>query len=456
MRCNGLNFRKCWGSRPPSGRRSKAIQTERRSPVARQTIFPSPLLLIHVPSATIILNGIERIGVLPPVRIRGQGLNLTAQAVMSACLRDECMESSPKRVFVSHAAADRAKIDDELLRFLSELGISIFIMPDNVLPGQEWEPAIVDGLRACTHFLVVLTPRAVTSGWVRYEVRKAFLARKQGELQSIIPIMFDGCSHEELDGRLGDFQFCEWYANPKKAKENLAKALQLPPRIGVKPGGVIRDFSDILSGSWLTGVFGGALFGLFVAAITRTVLAASGLLFDWSFGSWVSWLFGGAAVFSALGGLIGIGVAARTDRALLSILFSLLDRLTKGSFFGAISWSAAWVAGYFGGWEPYSWWAVILGWTCYFGGVEVVDSLLMLLECRALRRLNVELFSWNLPGTICVSCLWALARVAWGEVGSWGVWLLIGVSLFSVMGFLSTSIALSPSCTVTVFREEVS
>lgn len=72
---------------------------------------------------------------------------------------------------------------------------------------------------------------------------------------------------------------------------------------------------------------------------------------------------------------------------------------------------------------------------------DLIDSLLMLFEKRRLRRLNSELFLWNGVGVISVSSVWALAQAAWGNIGAWTTWFLIGTAIFSILGAINAAIA---------------
>ena len=99
----------------------------------------------------------------------------------------------PKRdqVFVSHAHSDAVlahRIADDLARAKR----TIWIAPESIHPGEGWVDAINRGLEEASHLVLVLTPRAVQSQWVRQEVSAAVAMERRGRLQ-IIPVDVENC-----------------------------------------------------------------------------------------------------------------------------------------------------------------------------------------------------------------------------------------------------------------------
>lgn len=80
------------------------------------------------------------------------------------------------RVFISHTTQDprdsaRAQ---ELAAELRELGAEVWIAPESIPAGAEWEEQIVRGvLEKCGYFLVLLTPASSRSEWVLREIQLA-------------------------------------------------------------------------------------------------------------------------------------------------------------------------------------------------------------------------------------------------------------------------------------------
>lgn len=78
----------------------------------------------------------------------------------------------PQKIFFCHASTDYA-LAKQITTDLKRLGHDVFITPDSIAPGEKWVPAISRGLEECGLFIVLLTPRAIASGWVNHEVNIA-------------------------------------------------------------------------------------------------------------------------------------------------------------------------------------------------------------------------------------------------------------------------------------------
>jgi hypothetical protein len=90
-----------------------------------------------------------------------------------------------KHVFISYAREDQA-YTRELADHLRERGFSVW-MDDRIDFGDRWWPTIVQNLRACGAFVVVMTPESERSEWVHREVLLALDERKP-----ILPLLLRG------------------------------------------------------------------------------------------------------------------------------------------------------------------------------------------------------------------------------------------------------------------------
>lgn len=79
---------------------------------------------------------------------------------------------NPKQVFISHSSKD-ADLAQQIAADLKTNGYDIFITPNSIRPGEKWVPAIGRGLEESGIFIVLLTPNALDSGWVRDETNTA-------------------------------------------------------------------------------------------------------------------------------------------------------------------------------------------------------------------------------------------------------------------------------------------
>ncbi len=91
---------------------------------------------------------------------------------------------NPRQIFVSHAHQDAA-FAQRLAADLRRQGWDIWIAPQSIYPGEQWVTAVNRGLEESRIFLLVLTPSAAQSSWVRRETDAAIHLEQQGEIQFI-------------------------------------------------------------------------------------------------------------------------------------------------------------------------------------------------------------------------------------------------------------------------------
>lgn len=121
------------------------------------------------------------------------------------------------RVFISHSAEDRIKVEAELIAFLHSAGVGTWYSSDDIKGGSDWEARIKDGLSCCDWFLVVLTPRSVKSMWVKAELDWAFEQRPQ----SIVPFLMEACDWKSLHLLLRSLQVLDYSIDAGRAKDAL-------------------------------------------------------------------------------------------------------------------------------------------------------------------------------------------------------------------------------------------
>ncbi|MCA9999500.1 MAG: SUMF1/EgtB/PvdO family nonheme iron enzyme [Anaerolineales bacterium] len=90
-------------------------------------------------------------------------------------------ERNPRQIFISHAHQD-AVLAQRLATDLSANGWQTWIAPDSIQPGEQWVDAINRGLDESGVFLVLLTPEAVSSKWVKRETNIAVSMEHEGEV----------------------------------------------------------------------------------------------------------------------------------------------------------------------------------------------------------------------------------------------------------------------------------
>lgn len=91
---------------------------------------------------------------------------------------------SPNRVFLSHANQD-AGFAQQLADDLRRHEYDVWMAPYSIEPGEKWVEAIERGLETSGIFLLVMTPNAAKSKWVKDESNYAIELENQGEVRFI-------------------------------------------------------------------------------------------------------------------------------------------------------------------------------------------------------------------------------------------------------------------------------
>jgi hypothetical protein len=98
------------------------------------------------------------------------------------------------RVFISHATLDRNFVEREMIPLLERHGVETWYARTDIKGADGWERTILQGLRWCDHFLVVVSPRSARSRWVKHEVYWAF---NKGE-KRIVPVLLEDCDSDDF------------------------------------------------------------------------------------------------------------------------------------------------------------------------------------------------------------------------------------------------------------------
>jgi hypothetical protein len=113
----------------------------------------------------------------------------------------------PREAFLSHSSIDRAFVE-RLNDVLRRHGIPTWYSTTNILGAQQWHDEIGLALSRCDWFLLVLSPNAVNSVWVK---RELIFALQQNRFENrIVPLLYETCDYEDLSWVLPSFQFVEF------------------------------------------------------------------------------------------------------------------------------------------------------------------------------------------------------------------------------------------------------
>jgi TIR domain len=96
----------------------------------------------------------------------------------------------PAEVFLSHSNHD-LEMASRISAVLRRHGIPVFFSPQNIIGAQQWQDEILMALQRCDWFLVLLSPEAVDSMWVRREI--AFALNERQYENRIIPLTYRPC-----------------------------------------------------------------------------------------------------------------------------------------------------------------------------------------------------------------------------------------------------------------------
>lgn len=113
---------------------------------------------------------------------------------------------------------------------LRHMGIDPWLDEDELLGGTEWEPAIRDAVRSCSHFIALVSLSSVQkTGFVQKEVRQALDLleyRAPGEV-FVIPVRLDHA--EPRHERLRLLQWIDLFGNYAAGMSRLGRSLGAEP-----------------------------------------------------------------------------------------------------------------------------------------------------------------------------------------------------------------------------------
>ena len=109
----------------------------------------------------------------------------------------------PREVFLSHSSKDR-RVASRIAAVLRGHGVPVWYSETNLLGAQQWHDEIGAALARCDWFLVVLSPQATRSKWVKRELLHALWSSRYES--RIVPIRLRACDPALLSWTLEDFQ----------------------------------------------------------------------------------------------------------------------------------------------------------------------------------------------------------------------------------------------------------
>lgn len=113
----------------------------------------------------------------------------------------------PHEVFLSHSDRDRPFVT-VLADMMRRHGIPVWYSRTNILGAQQWHDEIGAALRRCDWFVLVLSPNAVESIWVKREL--LFSLQQNRFEDKIIPLLYQPCAYERPSWTLSLFQMVDF------------------------------------------------------------------------------------------------------------------------------------------------------------------------------------------------------------------------------------------------------
>ena len=116
----------------------------------------------------------------------------------------------PSEVFLSHATPDR-KFADRLAAVVRAHGVPLWYSRTNLVGAQQWHDEIGAALGRCDAFVLVLSPAAVRSQWVKLEYMFALNNRRYRD--RIIPVLKSACDTVPFSWTLDTIQRVDFTAD---------------------------------------------------------------------------------------------------------------------------------------------------------------------------------------------------------------------------------------------------
>ena len=122
----------------------------------------------------------------------------------------------PRELFISHASGDHA-FAGELSEILTRHGLPHWYSRTGIMGAQQWHDEIGVALRRCDWFVVVPSPSAVASMWVKRELLFALQQNRIG------PLLLEPCDTDELSWVLSSFQIIDFTSGTEAGYRELLR-----------------------------------------------------------------------------------------------------------------------------------------------------------------------------------------------------------------------------------------
>lgn len=129
--------------------------------------------------------------------------------------------SEPATIFVSHSTQDRKWVEQEIVRLLEDNNFNVWYSKSSIKTASQWEREILRGMESSDWFLLVVSPRAAGSEWVKDELNWSLYHRPT----RIIPVIMEESNLWEFHIRLPRIQHIDFSRDSEYARRELLKML---------------------------------------------------------------------------------------------------------------------------------------------------------------------------------------------------------------------------------------
>lgn len=131
------------------------------------------------------------------------------------------------RVFVSYTRADRS-FASRLAVDLTRAGLNVWYDRWEILPGDSIVDKIDGALRAHDCLLVILSPEALQSQWVRRELSSSLMRHLAGKKVRVTPVMSSQC---EMPALISDVRYADFTKSYESGFAELLASFGLTPKV---------------------------------------------------------------------------------------------------------------------------------------------------------------------------------------------------------------------------------
>jgi hypothetical protein len=136
-------------------------------------------------------------------------------------------KSRPAEIFISHSTQNGAFVG-KLHGVLVRHKLKCFVSKVNIRGAQQWHDELGAALKRCDCFLLVLSPQAVKSKWVKRELLYALDQRHYED--RIVPVLYRDCDVDYLSWTLRSIEWIDYRGNFDAACARLLEIWAIKPK----------------------------------------------------------------------------------------------------------------------------------------------------------------------------------------------------------------------------------